>query len=82
MVAGEASGDLLAGLLLDGLLRRWPSLRAGGIGGPKMAVPMRSRVAPCRTASSASAVIPIESSGSGRPLAWRSRSLSCRSVAN
>jgi lipid-A-disaccharide synthase len=24
MVAGEASGDLLAGLLLDGLQARWP----------------------------------------------------------
>ena len=37
MVAGEASGDLLAGLLLDGLRRRWPGLRAQGIGGPRMA---------------------------------------------
>ena len=37
MVAGEASGDLLAGLLLDGLRSRWPGLRAGGIGGPEMA---------------------------------------------
>jgi lipid-A-disaccharide synthase len=37
MVAGEASGDLLAGLLLDGLLRRWPGLRSEGIGGPQMA---------------------------------------------
>jgi len=37
MVAGEASGDLLAGLLLDGLRRRWPGLRADGIGGPQMA---------------------------------------------
>ena len=37
MVAGEASGDLLAGLLLGGLDARWPGLRAGGIGGPKMA---------------------------------------------
>jgi lipid-A-disaccharide synthase len=36
MVAGEASGDLLAGLLLDGLHRRWPQLRAVGIGGPQM----------------------------------------------
>jgi len=36
MVAGEASGDLLAGLLLDGLRERWPSLRAVGIGGPQM----------------------------------------------
>jgi lipid-A-disaccharide synthase len=37
MVAGEASGDLLAGLLLDGMRRRWPQLQAGGIGGPQMA---------------------------------------------
>jgi lipid-A-disaccharide synthase len=37
MVAGEASGDLLAGLLLDGLRQRWPALRASGIGGPRMA---------------------------------------------
>ncbi len=37
MVAGEASGDLLAGLLLGGLTARWPSLQAFGIGGPKMA---------------------------------------------
>jgi lipid-A-disaccharide synthase len=37
MVAGEASGDLLAGLLLGGLRRRWPALHAAGIGGPRMA---------------------------------------------
>ena len=37
MVAGEASGDLLAGLLLGGLKQRWPTLAAHGIGGPKMA---------------------------------------------
>lgn len=37
MVAGEASGDLLAGLLLGGLKARWPQLKAGGIGGPQMA---------------------------------------------
>lgn len=37
LVAGEASGDLLAGLLLGGLKRRWPALSASGIGGPKMA---------------------------------------------
>lgn len=36
MVAGEASGDLLAGLLLGGLRERWPELRAVGIGGPRM----------------------------------------------
>jgi lipid-A-disaccharide synthase len=37
LVAGEASGDLLAGLLLDGLRARWPGLRAAGIGGAQMA---------------------------------------------
>jgi lipid-A-disaccharide synthase len=37
MVAGEVSGDLLAGLLLDGLRARWPALTAHGIGGPQMA---------------------------------------------
>ncbi len=36
MVAGETSGDLLAGLLLDGLKARWPDMTAGGIGGPQM----------------------------------------------
>lgn len=36
MVAGEASGDLLAGLLLGGMKSRWPDLQAMGIGGPKM----------------------------------------------
>ena len=36
MVAGEASGDLLAGLVMDGLLTRWPELVASGIGGPHM----------------------------------------------
>lgn len=35
-VAGEASGDLLASLLLQGLHARWPRLKAEGIGGPKM----------------------------------------------
>ena len=37
MVAGEASGDLLAGMLLAALKQRWPALAAAGIGGPKMA---------------------------------------------
>jgi len=37
MVAGEASGDLLASLLLDGVRTRWPHARAFGIGGPQMA---------------------------------------------
>ena len=37
LVAGETSGDLLAGLLLDGLKQRWPDLEAVGIGGPQMA---------------------------------------------
>ena len=36
MVAGESSGDLLAGLLLDGLHQRWSGLSACGIGGPQM----------------------------------------------
>lgn len=36
MVAGEASGDLLAGLLLQGLRERWPGLPTVGIGGPQM----------------------------------------------
>ncbi len=36
MVAGEPSGDLLAGLLLDGMKRRWTSLQTCGIGGPQM----------------------------------------------
>ena len=36
MVAGETSGDLLAGLLLEGVRARWPDARAYGIGGPKM----------------------------------------------
>ena len=37
MVAGEASGDLLAALLLDGMRARWPQLQSSGIGGPRMA---------------------------------------------
>jgi len=37
LVAGEASGDLLASLLLQGLKGRWPNLTAAGIGGPSMA---------------------------------------------
>jgi lipid-A-disaccharide synthase len=37
LVAGEASGDLLAGLLLKGLRERWPGVVAQGIGGPRMA---------------------------------------------
>jgi len=37
VVAGEASGDLLASLLLKGLRARWPGLMAAGIGGPRMA---------------------------------------------
>ena len=36
MVAGEVSGDLLAGLLLGGLKKRWPELSSFGIGGPHM----------------------------------------------
>jgi len=37
LVAGETSGDLLAGLLFDGMLQRWPQLTSVGIGGPQMA---------------------------------------------
>ncbi|HMN22206.1 MAG TPA: lipid-A-disaccharide synthase [Ottowia sp.] len=37
LVAGEASGDLLAGHLLDALRQRWPGLEAVGIGGAEMA---------------------------------------------
>ena len=37
LVAGEASGDFLAALLLDGMRPRWPELGAFGIGGPQMA---------------------------------------------
>ena len=36
LVAGETSGDLLAGLLLGGVRDRWPDLRSFGIGGPRM----------------------------------------------
>ncbi|MFO1221303.1 MAG: lipid-A-disaccharide synthase [Burkholderiaceae bacterium] len=37
MVAGETSGDLLAGLLMRGIQARWPQARCAGIGGPRMA---------------------------------------------
>jgi lipid-A-disaccharide synthase len=37
LVAGEASGDLLAGLLLGGMRDRWPDMHSAGIGGPRMA---------------------------------------------
>jgi lipid-A-disaccharide synthase len=36
LVAGETSGDLLAGLLIDGLKERWPDLHTFGIGGARM----------------------------------------------
>ncbi|MFM7332537.1 MAG: lipid-A-disaccharide synthase, partial [Brachymonas sp.] len=36
LVAGETSGDLLGGLLLDGLKARWPKAQFFGIGGPQM----------------------------------------------
>jgi len=36
LVAGEASGDLLAAQLLRGLRQRWPDLHAAGIGGPQL----------------------------------------------
>jgi lipid-A-disaccharide synthase len=37
LVAGETSGDLLAGLLLKGMGQRWPGMQSFGIGGPRMA---------------------------------------------
>lgn len=37
MVAGETSGDLLAGLVLQGLAKDFPGMRSAGIGGPRMA---------------------------------------------
>ena len=37
MVAGETSGDLLAGLLLGAMHQRWPGMKTAGIGGPRMA---------------------------------------------
>jgi lipid-A-disaccharide synthase len=37
LVAGEASGDLLGSLLLQGLRARWPAVQAVGIGGPRLA---------------------------------------------
>jgi lipid-A-disaccharide synthase len=36
MVAGETSGDLLAGLLLRGMRAHWPEMSAQGIGGTQM----------------------------------------------
>ena len=36
LVAGEASGDLLGGLLIDGLKARWPEAQFVGIGGSQM----------------------------------------------
>lgn len=36
LVAGETSGDLLAGLLLGGMRQRWPNQQSYGIGGPRM----------------------------------------------
>ncbi|MFN3610474.1 lipid-A-disaccharide synthase [Tepidimonas sp.] len=36
LVAGEASGDVLAAQLLQGLRARWPALHAAGIGGPAL----------------------------------------------
>ena len=36
MVAGETSGDLLAGLLLDGMRQQWPQVQSYGIGGSQM----------------------------------------------
>jgi lipid-A-disaccharide synthase len=37
MAAGEASGDMLAGLLLQAVRQLWPDVFAYGIGGPHMA---------------------------------------------
>ena len=36
MVAGEASGDLLASLILPSLSHQWPQSRLFGVGGPRM----------------------------------------------
>lgn len=36
MVAGEASGDLLAALLIPSLQAHWPGVKLQGIGGPRM----------------------------------------------
>ena len=36
MVAGEASGDLLASMLMDGIQSKWPETLFSGIGGPRM----------------------------------------------
>jgi lipid-A-disaccharide synthase len=36
LVAGETSGDLLAGLLLEGFKSRWPAMTSVGIGGRQM----------------------------------------------
>jgi lipid-A-disaccharide synthase len=37
LVAGEASGDFLASLLLKGVNQRWPAVFSEGVGGPQMA---------------------------------------------
>jgi lipid-A-disaccharide synthase len=36
MVAGETSGDLLAGLMMQGIRAQWPDAQLYGIGGPRM----------------------------------------------
>ena len=36
MVAGETSGDLLAGLMMQGIRAQWPNANLYGIGGPRM----------------------------------------------
>jgi len=36
MVAGETSGDLLAGLMMQGIRAQWPDANLYGIGGPRM----------------------------------------------
>ena len=45
LVAGEASGDLLGGLLLAGLRQRWPALTMAGIRIEPMAAKRCSRSA-------------------------------------
>ena len=39
MVAGEASGDVLAGLLLEGLRARWPALVAEAVSYTHLTLP-------------------------------------------
>jgi hypothetical protein len=59
LVAGEASGDLLGGLLLAGVRQRGPALQTAGIGGPKMVAQVFSK-----TAASTERLIKIRSPAS------------------